>query len=111
MTPEDVLAEYHQLQTIRATAQKLGVSHCVVRKVLIGAGIIDSPLTRSIADLRASGLSDNAIAEALGISPSWVNANTPYSRGTYLAPNKSHNAMLIKRHRHNKALNATKPQP
>lgn len=97
MQLKDVLAEYNKRKSIRATAQELGISEGVVRKVLIGYGVISTPLTRRIAEFKATGMPDKDIAELLEVSSACVNANTPYSKGTYLSATKSKNAEAIKR--------------
>lgn len=96
MTQEHILAEYNKRESIRATADALGISHGVVRKVLIGHQIIDTPLIRRIAELRAAGMPQQDIAELLHISTSWVNANTPYDRGMMIDPSQTVNAQRIR---------------
>lgn len=105
MTTKDILTEYNKRKSIRATAQELGISEGVVRKVLIGYGVISTPRTRRIMELSATGMPEKDIAELLGISLSCVNANTPYTKGTYLTPTKSRNAEAIKLCRERKRSN------
>lgn len=95
MTPEKVLEIYRRLQSIKATAREAGCSEGVVRKVLVGAGIIRTPLTERIAKLRRAGMPQADIAELLGVSDSCVNVNTPYVRKSYLDPNKTANALRV----------------
>ena len=97
MTQTKILAEYNKRKSIRATSRELKISEGVVRKVLVGYGVIDTKLTRQIAELKAVGLPDEDIAKMLKISKSCVNCNTPYSKGTYLTAIKSKNAEAIKR--------------
>lgn len=96
MTPKDVLDEYNRNKSIRATALNLGISQGVVRKALITYRVIDSPRIQRIAELRAVGLPSKDIAKMLNISPSCVDANTPYVRGTYLNQNKTANAAKLR---------------
>ena len=84
---------------MRAVSKNLNISETVVHKVLVSYGVIDTPLTRRIAELRRIGLNQKQIAEMLGVSTSCVNKNTPYERGTYLNPSTSANAERIRKHR------------
>ena len=99
MIRDEILKAYSKTKSMRKTAEIVNCSHTAVRKVLVGAGIISTPLTQRIAGLQAAGMSQKHIAELLGVSSSCVNANTPYQRGTYLDENKSVNALCIKAHR------------
>lgn len=82
---------------MRAVSKNLNISETVVHKVLVAYGVIDTPLTRRIAELRRIGLSQKHIAEMLDISTSSVNKNTPYDRGSYLTPSTSKNAERIRK--------------
>lgn len=96
MKPKDVLDEYNKRKSLRATASALGISESSVRKVLITYRVIDTPRIRRIAELRAAGMPSKDIAELLNISLSCVDANSPYSRGTYLNPSMTVNAIRIR---------------
>lgn len=92
-----VLSTYNRRKSIKATARELGISEGVVRKHLIGAGVVETAMTRRIAELRAAGMPLKDIAELLGVSGSYVSANTPYQKGSYLTENKTCNAVRVKR--------------
>lgn len=96
MTIDEVCDVYRQCDSMRATAHQLNISHGVVRKCLIGAGFLDSPLIRRIAELRSSGMDAGEIAKALDISIAWVNANSPYERGMMITPSQTVNANRIR---------------
>lgn len=102
MTLKEILDEYNRRKSIRATAQSLGVSQSTVRKVLVTYRVIETPLVRRIAELRAMGMPSNDIADMLHISKSCVAVNSPYSRGTYLIPSKTPNAVNIRKWRKRK---------
>lgn len=97
MNQKDILSEYNRTKSIKVVSRNLKISETVVHKVLVAYGVIDTPLTRRIAELRRVGLSQKHIAEMLGISTSSVNKNTPYERGTYLNPSTSANAERIRK--------------
>lgn len=97
-----VLSTYNKQKSIKATARELGVSEGVVRKYLIGAGVVETAMTRRIAELRAAGMPLKDIAELLGVSSSYVSANTPYQKGSYLTANKTYNAIKIRQCRERK---------
>lgn len=97
-----VLSTYNRRKSIKATARELGVSEGVVRKHLIGAGVVETAMTRRIAELRAAGMPLGDIAELLGVSSSSVSVNTPYQKGCYLTANKTYNAIKIRQCRERK---------
>lgn len=96
LTLKDILDEYNKRKSIRAAAAALDISQSVVRKVLITYRVIDSPLIRRIAELRAAGMPNKDIADLLKVSTSCVDANSSYSRGTYLNPSMTVNAIRIR---------------
>lgn len=96
MTTEDVLAEYKKYESIKETARRLEISEGVVRKCLVGYGIIDTPLTRRIAELREDGMPQKEIMKVLGISSACINTNTPYERGMMIDPSQTENAKRIR---------------
>ena len=97
-----VLSTYNKQKSIKATARELGISEGVVRKYLIGAGVVETATTRRIAELRAAGMPLKDIAELLGVSSSSVSANTPYQKGSYLTETKTYNAIKIRQCRERK---------
>lgn len=97
MTIESVILEYCKRGSIRATAIELDISPSTVRKCLITAGIKKTPLSQRIEELSKTGKTNQQIAELLGVSLSCVGANTPYSKGTYLAEEKTKNAQAIRK--------------
>lgn len=105
MNQKEILSEYNRTKSIKAVSRNLKISETVVHKVLVTYGVIDTPLTRRIAELRRVGLSQKHIAEMLGISTSSVNKNTPYERGSYLNPSTSKNAEQIRKCRARKKEN------
>lgn len=105
MNQHDILSEYNRRKSIRSTAKALNISMDAVRKTLVGYGVIDTPLTRRIAELRRIGMSQKQIAETLDISTSTVCKNTPYDRGSYLNPSTSKNAEKLRKWRKEKQQN------
>lgn len=103
MTIDDVIIAYKQWGSIKETARRLEISEGVVRKCLVGCGIIDTPLTRRIAKLQIQGVTQADIAQAIGVSVSCVNANTPYVRGMMIVPSQTVNAQRIRKCREKKA--------
>lgn len=110
MTLKDILDEYNRQKSIRATAHRLGISQCVVRKVLITYRVLDTPLIQRIAELRAAGMPNKDIADLLKVSTSCVDANSSYSRGTYLNPSMTVNAIRIRDWREKKQTPESAPE-
>ena len=102
MNQKEILSEYNRTRSMKAVSRNLKISETVVHKVLVAYGVIDTPLTRRIAELRRIGLNQKQIAEMLEISTSCVNKNTPYERGTYLMPSKTKNAEKLRKWREKK---------
>ena len=99
---DEVIRIYHNTESIKETAKQSEVSEGVVRKILIGAGLLTSRLIERIRELRFAGMPQKDIAELLGISTACVNANCGYEKGTYLNENKSVNAERIRASRERK---------
>ena len=93
---KEILSEYNKRKSINATARSLNISTDAVRKTLVGYRVIDTPLTKRIAELRQIGMNQRQIAEMLEISTSTVCKNTPYDRGSYLNPSTSKNAEKLR---------------
>lgn len=102
MTAEDVVAEFQKWNSIKEAARRLDVSSGVVRKCLISHGLLETPLTQTVAELIAAGVPQKEIAEQLGLSKSWVNINTPYERGMMITPSQTENAKRIRKCREKK---------
>ena len=63
MIAKDIINAYKINQSVTQTANQLSVSLGVVRKTLITAGLITTPLTQRIAELSAMGLKQTEIAD------------------------------------------------
>lgn len=103
--PAEVIRHtYASTGSIRQTARVLGIAHNTVRKAQITMGLYSNDLSHQINKLRRKGMSRAEIADALNVSESAVDANSPYSRGTYLDADKTVNAQRIvdSRKRHGK---------
>lgn len=95
MQQKEVLDTYNVTKSMNETARKLKLSHQTVRRVLISNGIYPSERTREVTRLCLMGMTVQEIAEYLGISAKTVQANMPYSRGSYVTGPKSKNAERI----------------
>ena len=84
MTVSDrVVDAYRSGAKISAIARGEGISPSRIRRILVDAGVYDSPRTEEIRQLTEEGLTREQIAERLHIQPKAVDAHLPYSRGTY----------------------------
>lgn len=98
-----IIGAYNVKRSIKATAADLHISEGVVRKCLITHNLISPSITQEILELLDKGYSQDEIACMLKKSPSCINANLPYSRGTYLRPSKTINAERIRKCRQKKS--------
>lgn len=96
MTIDEVCDVYLQCESMKETARRLHISEGVVRKCLVSEEIIDSPLIQQISALRKTGASIQDVAEALDLSVSWINENSPYDRGMMIEPSQTENAKKIR---------------
>lgn len=81
---DDIIIDtYQKSKSIKKTAKILRLSESKVKKELITAGIISTPLSIRITRLLALGFSVPAIAKQIGVSIKVINVNIPYSRCRY----------------------------
>lgn len=69
--------------TLADLCKKYCLSNLKLRKILITAGVYDTPQYRAIKALKDKGLSDEEIMEQQNISRSTYNSYLPYKRGAY----------------------------
>lgn len=79
----------HPEGNMSAVASHFGITRPKVNKILITAGVIDSPLHRDIMRLKGEGYDTDDIAAALNVSPSTVKINMPYEKVIYNGEEKS----------------------
>lgn len=85
-----------------AIADRLHISAQKVKRILITAGLYQTPRTEEITAMRDRGMSVEEIAEELKITVAAVQANLPYIKGQYRAEYPTKNAMAIRRSRDKK---------
>ena len=71
---------YKRTGSLRKTAAELGVNASTTTKALITAGVYESTLYKKIKPLLAEGMTDDEIAERLGVDRSTVSYNRPYKK-------------------------------
>lgn len=81
--------------SIRAVAQKFGITRTKVRKILITLGALSSPLPDEAVALRDAGLTVQQIAGKLGLATSTVSTYMPYATVLYKGEERSANALRI----------------
>ena len=98
---QEVLGAFQRMGTlesgsIRAVAQKFGMTRTKVRKILITLGALASPLPDEAVALRDKGLTVQQIAAKLGLATSTVSTYLPYATVLYKGEERSANALRIK---------------
>lgn len=91
-----VCATYEREQSLKKTAQAMGISLTKVRKILIDQNAYVSELSERIRELRDVGLDEATIAKELGLSRSIISSNSPYVRPVYGVDGASTNATRIR---------------
>ena len=79
--------------SLRAVGQKFGITRTKVRKILITAGVLESPLPEEALVLQKSGHSVSGIAERLGLSVATVSTYLPYTTVMYKGDVRSPSAL------------------
>lgn len=82
-----------------AVADHFNITRAKVNKILITAGVIDSPLHRDIMQLKEQGYETDDIAAALGVSAATVKINIPYEKVIYNGEVKSAGAGYVEEYR------------
>ena len=91
--------EAHPQGNMSAVADQFGITRAKVNKILITAGVIDSPLHKDIMELKAQGYETDDIAAALGVSAATVRINIPYEKVIYNGEEKSAGAVYVEEYR------------
>ena len=91
--------ETHPQGNMSATADHFSITRAKVNKILITAGVIDSPLHRDIMQLKEQGYETDDIAAALGVSAATVKINIPYEKVIYNGEVKSAGAGYVEEYR------------
>ena len=91
--------EAHPQGNMSAVADQFGITRAKVNKILITAGVIDSPLHKDIMELKEQGYDTDDIAAALGVSAATVRINIPYEKVIYNGEEKSAGAVYVEEYR------------
>ncbi|MBQ7650933.1 MAG: hypothetical protein IJS15_08235 [Victivallales bacterium] len=79
--------------SLRAVAQKFGITRTKVRKILITLGAMESPLPEEAITMQQTGHSVCEIAEKLGLSVATVSTYLPYATVMYKGEIRSASAL------------------
>lgn len=93
---------YRRSGSIRAAAQELELSEQAVRRVLLNCGDYTNDRALQIQGLLDAGKTVDEIAEHLHIKRNTVISYLPYIRTPYISPEKTENALRIKKCREQK---------
>lgn len=79
--------------SLRAVAQRFGITRTKVRKILITLGAMESPLPGEALSLQQEGHSVSDIADRLGLSVATVSTYLPYATVMYKGEVRSASAL------------------
>lgn len=91
--------DLHPLGNMSLVADKFKVTRAKINKILITAGVIDSPLHQDIMKLKEEGYNVSDIASMLGVSIATVKINMPYEKVIYNSETKSSGASYVENYR------------
>lgn len=103
MTVEQVVNYYNTCQSIAETARNFDISDQKVRRILIGAGVYVTPISKKVLNLYNEGVAPEEIGKRLKLSRSAVFASLPYTKGQYNADSPTKNAIQIRECRSKKS--------
>ena len=88
-----IVAVYQTTESLRKTADEMGLSLSTVRKALIPNGAYETPYSKEVFFYYTKGYSAEEIAKALNTTAKRVAAWMPYDKGMYNMDDKSQDAV------------------
>lgn len=104
VTEQQIIDTYQDCMSIKATARRLSISESTVRRHLVIAGHYTNDRKEEIDQLMGEGFSVPEIAAKLHVVKNTVRTYLPYTKGSYIGPEKSENAMRIRKCREKKRI-------
>lgn len=99
VTPEKIVETFLEIGVVKNVADKLGVWHGTVLKCLVSRRIYPNVRSLHANEMVADGLSKDEICKKLKISHKTYETYMPYTKGSYLSPDKTLNALKIAKSR------------
>ena len=86
-------------RSINDTAIHFGITRSKVQKMLITMGVLSTPVSTEVRQLRNQGMSIREIAETLGVSVGTVSSNLPYEDEIHGSETPSEHARAMREYR------------
>ena len=94
-----IASVYHATESLRKTADEVGLSLSTVRKALITYGSYETPFSNEVLFYHTKGYTAEEIARELNTTAKRVTAWLPYDKGMYNMKDKSHDAVRSENYR------------
>ncbi len=86
-------------RSINDTAIHFGITRSKVQKMLITLGVLSTPMSTAVRELRDRGMSIREMAETLGVSVGTVSSNLPYEDEIHGSETPSEHARAMREYR------------
>lgn len=100
---EDPKAKYkpkrEDSRSVNDTAAQFDITRSKATKMLITMGVLSTPLSRKLQELRSQGMSVKEMAETLGVSVGTVSSNLPYEDEIHGSDTASDHAKAMREYR------------
>lgn len=80
---QEVLELYRRHKNLRRTAAEAKISAQKARKILVTAGVYNTPIAIKIRGMYSRGYGAEKISRVIGLGVKAVNSYLPYARGMY----------------------------
>ena len=100
--PQKLLSDENGRTPLNVLAEEFSLSALKVRKLLVTAGVYDSPICRKVQELFAAGKAVKEIQHITGLSSASVSGYLPYRKTIYKLEDRTVLAERLQRYRERK---------
>ena len=100
--PQELLSDENGRTPLNVLAEEFSISALKVRKLLVTAGVYDTPICRRIQDFYAAGRTAKEIQQLTGLSAASISGYLPYRKTIYKLEDRTVLAERLQRYRKRK---------